>query len=62
MTGYLLRGDAPQGAGGVNAYLSRVDRSAEYLTASSLNGADSFGTPPTPVRILALRSSYTMRS
>lgn len=42
MTGYLLQGDALQGARGVNAYLSRVGRAAEHLAASDLVQAASF--------------------
>jgi len=36
MAGYLLRGDAADATGGVNAYFSRVRRTAEQLTASDI--------------------------
>jgi hypothetical protein len=36
MAGYLLRGDAFQAAGGINAYLSRAARAAEHLFASDI--------------------------
>lgn len=42
MAGYLLRGNAAEAAGGINAYLSRVRRTAEQLTASDLVAGSSF--------------------
>lgn len=42
MAAYLLRGDAAEAAGGVNAYLSRVHRTAEQLAASDLVDDPSF--------------------
>ena len=42
MAGYLLRGDAAEAAGGVNAYLSRVHRNPERLTASDIVNDPSF--------------------
>ena len=36
MAGYLLRGDPSEGAGGVNAYFSRVRREEEQLAASDV--------------------------
>lgn len=42
MAGYLVQGDALQGARGVNAYLSRTGRSAEHLAASDVVEAASF--------------------
>lgn len=42
MAGYLLRGDAAEAAGAVNAYLKRVRRTAEQLTASDIIDAPGF--------------------
>ncbi|RYE38599.1 MAG: hypothetical protein EOP21_11935 [Hyphomicrobiales bacterium] len=42
MAGYLLRGDAADAAGGVNAYFSRVRRTAEQLTVSDIVDDPSF--------------------
>lgn len=42
MAGYLLRGGASEAAGGVNAYLSRVRRTAEQLAASDIADDPSF--------------------
>lgn len=42
MAGYLLRGDAADAAGGVNAYLARARRGAEHLTASEIVDNPSF--------------------
>lgn len=36
MAGYLIRGDAPEAATGVNAYLSRVARIPEHLSPSDV--------------------------
>ena len=42
MAAYLLRGDAAEAAGGVNAYFSRVYRTGEQLAASDLIDDPSF--------------------
>ncbi len=42
MAGYLLRGDATEAAGGINAYLTRTRRGAEQLAASDILEEPSF--------------------
>ncbi|TGQ51610.1 hypothetical protein EN836_23455 [Mesorhizobium sp. M1C.F.Ca.ET.193.01.1.1] len=42
MAGYLLRGDAAEAAGGVNAYFRRVRRTAEQLAISDIVDDPSF--------------------
>lgn len=42
MAAYLLRGDAAEAAGAVNAYFTRVRRTAEQLAASDIIDAPSF--------------------
>jgi hypothetical protein len=61
MAGYLLRGDAAEAAGGVNAYLSRARRTAEQLAASEFSMIRASGAHPIDEPFRGSRLFYTTR-